>query len=341
MPAFRHLNLSNDPHFAEAVVPLCSQLVAINCRSTCHLVGPAKVSCSFSIGFIVRASWAVTCLQSPFEAEDVWPFEPGHPCPSRSCWTLPKVERESKTADRRRHGMSRIVARVTRAIYVMSAMGALLACGMMRAQNLDLEGGTGIFITPLAYAASSPAHGFGKPIVAYHFLDAGSVVGTFSNISVDEGAFGRLEFGYSRDVHCAGDNPELSPLWDDGFNILQGKVNIIRENAGGHNWILAISIGGVERTQVHNVGGVIANVDRNNGDAYVVASKTIVASWLHGVPIIATGGLRGTNAELWGFRGQRDKVSRTGIRLGGFPTQPGSTLVVLASEVAQQPAHPL
>src|SRR5271163_3520841 len=63
MPAFRHLSLSNDPHFAEPVVPLCSQLVAINCRSFCHLVGPAKVSCSFSIGFIVRALWTVTCLE--------------------------------------------------------------------------------------------------------------------------------------------------------------------------------------------------------------------------------------------------------------------------------------
>jgi hypothetical protein len=50
--------------------------------------------------------------------------------------------------------------------------GALLASCFLNppfAQNIGWEGETGIFVTPLAYTAASPAAGFGLPIVAYHF----------------------------------------------------------------------------------------------------------------------------------------------------------------------------
>ena len=42
----------------------------------------------------------------------------------------------------------------------------------------------------------------------------------------------------------------------DSAKDLKGKV---KENTGKHNWIPAIAIGGVVRTQVHNIGGAIAN----------------------------------------------------------------------------------
>src|SRR5271165_5677639 len=101
-------------------------------------------------------------------------------------------------------------------------MGALFLGGALQAQNLGLEGETGVYVTPLAYVAPSPSNSLGAPAVAFHFLNAGSVIGTFSNISVTEGAFGRLEFGYTRDVHTTADNPFLSPLWHNGFNIVHG-----------------------------------------------------------------------------------------------------------------------
>jgi hypothetical protein len=223
---------------------------------------------------------------------------------------------------------------------LLITLGALLTGGMLHAQNLGLEGETGVFVTPLAYTVASPANNVGRPVVSFHFLDHGSVVGTFSNISVTAGAFGRLEFGYTRDVHTTGGSPTLSPLWHNGFNIVHGKVNIVPENTGKQSWIPAVSAGFLVRTQVHNVGGAIANKDSHNGDVYVVASKTITQ--IKGLPpIIVSGGVRGTNAELWGIAGNAESFQARAFGAAGFQLKgPFKSTLTLASEVAQQPRHP-
>jgi hypothetical protein len=146
--------------------------------------------------------------------------------------------------------------------------------GVSSAQSLNWEGQTGVFVTPLAYTAASPNNNVGKPIVAYHYLDAGDVLGGFHTASVTEGLFGRVEFGYTRTFHQAGDTTGLSPLWDGGFNIVHGKVNVVRENAGKNNWLPAISAGFVARTEDRHVSGVLANRDYNNADFYLVAAKS-------------------------------------------------------------------
>jgi hypothetical protein len=234
------------------------------------------------------------------------------------------------------NGMSKITYRVVFVLFAM--MVDLLVGGTLQAQNLALEGETGVYITPLAYVAPSPANNFGKPAVAFHFLAAGNVIGNFSNISVTEGAFGRLEFGYTRDIHSTAGNPTLSPLWHDGFNILHGKVNIVRENAPKHNWLPAISTGFVVRTQVHNVGGAISNKDTTNGDVYIVATKTITQFKL---PIILSGGVRGTNAELWGLAGNAPSFQALAFGAAGFMLRgPAKSVLIFATEVAQQPRHP-
>ena len=218
---------------------------------------------------------------------------------------------------------------------------SLLLAGGLHAQNLGLEGETGVYVTPLAYVAPSPANSLGEPAVAFHFLNAGSVIGTFSNISVTEGAFGRLEFGYTRDVHTTADNPILSPLWHNGFNIVHGKVNLVPENTGKHKWIPAISAGFLFRSQVHNVGGAISNKDTNNGDVYVVATKTIPIARLRGLPIILSGGVRGTNAELWGLAGNAPDWKARAFGVIGFGLKgPAKSAILLATEFAQQPRHP-
>src|SRR5690242_3425733 len=84
------------------------------------------------------------------------------------------------------------------------------------AQALNWEGQTGIFVTPLAYVVPSDAKGFGKPVVAYHYLDGGSVLGGFNQFSITEGVFHRVEFGYTRDVHQEGDTAGVSGLWSNG-----------------------------------------------------------------------------------------------------------------------------
>jgi hypothetical protein len=207
------------------------------------------------------------------------------------------------------------------------------------AQNLGWEGETGVFVTPLAYTASSPVDGFGLPAVAYHYLGGGPVLGNFNEVSVTAGAMNRLEFGYTRALHMEGSDPTFSSLWHDGFNIIHGKTNLAAENAGKHAWMPAISLGFMLRTQVHNVGGAILDKDTRNGDIYLVATKTVTQS--NRVPLVLSGGYRGTNAELWGMGGNAPgMVGRAFGAVAVVFKGPAHSTVILGSEVAQQPRHP-
>src|SRR5271165_2541548 len=117
---------------------------------------------------------------------------------------------------------------------LLVAFAAALTPLAIHAQNIGWEGETGVFVTPLAYTVGSPAKSFSRPVVGFHFLGAGSVIGDFYETSVTMGALGRTEFGYTRNYHSQGGDPGLSPLWSDGFNIAFGKVNIIPENSHNH-----------------------------------------------------------------------------------------------------------
>ena len=207
-----------------------------------------------------------------------------------------------------------------------------------QAQNIGWEGETGIFVTPLAYTAQSPKTGLGLPLVAYHFLNGGGVLGDFYNISATVGAFSRLEVGYTRALHTEGGDPNFSPLWNNGFNIVHGKLNLVPENAAKMHWIPAISVGFVVRSQVRNVGGAIQNKDTTNGDFYFVASKMITQT---GLPIILSGGVRGTNSELWGMGGNAAEWSARAFGAAGFVVKlPRKASAIFGVELAQQPAHP-
>ena len=148
-----------------------------------------------------------------------------------------------------------------------------------------------------------------------------------------------MEFGYTRALHSSGGDPDFSSLWSNGFNIVHGKVNIVPENAGKTKWVPAISVGFIARSQVRNVGGVIQDKDTTNGDIYLVASKTITQT---GVPIILSGGVRGTNAELWGMGGNATEWSAAGIRYRRICSQASkkAATAIFAAEIAQQPRHP-
>jgi len=170
--------------------------------------------------------------------------------------------------------LNSLVGRVSRTAALLLA--GLLGAGIAAAQSLNWDGQTGVFITPLAYTAASPASGFGLPIVAYHFLNAGSVLGSFETVSVTEGLAGRAEFGYTRDLHQQGDTAGFSPLWGSGFNLVHAKVNFVKENAGRNAWLPAFSAGFVARTQDRNVSGLLATPTR--------ATPTPISTWLQARP---------------------------------------------------------
>jgi len=222
----------------------------------------------------------------------------------------------------------------------LSLAGVLLLTAVSSfAQNSGWEGETGVFITPMAYTAPSPDGGFGLPIVGYHYLDGGKVLGDFHEISITAGALKRMEFGYTRAFHATGSVPSLSPLWHDGYNIFHGKFDLVPENAGKRAWLPAIAVGFILRTQVHDVGAAILDKNVANGDVYLVATKTITQSKL--IPIILSGGLRGTNAELWGMGGNTPNFGERAFGAVGFVCKgPAHTAFILASEFSQQPRHP-
>ena len=213
---------------------------------------------------------------------------------------------------------------------------SLLVAGAVSAQSLNWEGQTGVFITPLAYTAASPNASIGKPIIAYHYLDAGSVLGSFHTASATVGLFGRTEFGYTRTFHQAADTPGLSPLWKGGFNIVHGKANVIKENAAGQKWLPAISAGFVARTQDPNVSGWLAGHNYNNADFYVVATKTVTQT--KKVPLVLNFGHKVTNASVFGLAGNAPAYKGRAFGAAAFVFKgPSKSTLIFGSEFAQQP----
>jgi len=204
------------------------------------------------------------------------------------------------------------------------------------AQSLNWEGQTGIFVTPLAYTAPSTRQGLGLPVVAYHYLNAGEVIGGFHQASITEGAFDRIEFGYTRSIHQAGGTAGLSSLWSGGFNAFHGKLNVLPENTARQKWLPAVSVGFVARSQVRNVGGVIESRETTNADFYAVATKSVTQ--LRRLPLVFNLGYKATNASLLGLAGNapayRGRLfGAAAVVLRG----PARSTVVLASEFLQEP----
>jgi hypothetical protein len=205
------------------------------------------------------------------------------------------------------------------------------------AQSLGYEGPTGIFVTPLASTAASPSNGAGHPVIAYHVLAGGPVIGTWNTVSITEGFAKRIEIGYTREDHAAGNTTGLSPLWTDGLNIFHGKVNLIPENADKTKWVPAISVGGIARTNDSNVYDGTNGQSKTNGDLYLVATK-VVTQIEKKVPILLNAGVRGTNSSLWGLGGNAPDFSARAFGAVAFVfTGPGKSAIILASEAAQQP----
>ncbi len=214
----------------------------------------------------------------------------------------------------------------------------LLGAFDLFAQNMNQEGQTGIFFTTFAYTAPSPKNSIGKPVLAYHYLSAGEVIGDFHTVSFTVGLLDRAEIGYTRNFHKAGSTPGLSPLWKDGFNILHSKVNLVREDPSKHPWLPAISAGFVARLQDSNVSGAFVSPTKkyNNADFYLVATKTVMLKKI--MPVMLTLGTKATNASLMGLSGNAPgyKARLFGSLVVGLKGPARSKLAV-ATEFLQNP----
>ena len=218
---------------------------------------------------------------------------------------------------------------VALAVVVLISVGSDTAF----AQSLNWEGQTGVFVTPLAYSVSTGDARLSLPVVSYHYLSAGPVLGGFHQVSITMGACNRVEFGYTGNLHQDGTTAGLSNLWSGGFNIFHAKVNLLREHRSG---LPAISVGYVARTAIRNVGGVILGQNTFNQDFYVVATKTITS--IRKLPLVFNAGFKATNASLLGLAGNAPGYYGRGFGAAGFAFKgPGRSTILLGSEVLQEP----
>ncbi|MEQ1604180.1 MAG: DUF3034 family protein [Pyrinomonadaceae bacterium] len=224
--------------------------------------------------------------------------------------------------------------RKSKIIYI-SLLVALIAVPAL-SQGLNWEGQTGAFITPFAYTSGSEAGKVGKPQIAFHYLNAGAVVGDSVQASITVGMFKRAEFGYTRTIKMDGDSAALSPLFKGGFNTFHGKLNVVSENLNKSKWVPAISVGFVARTQVKRVGGVIGNKEETSGDLYVVATKTITQ--VKGLPFLLSGGLKATNSSVFGVAGSAPDWTGRAFGAAAIVVKgPAKSTLIFGSEFAQQP----
>jgi hypothetical protein len=216
-------------------------------------------------------------------------------------------------------------------------LASALLPGAARAQNLNWEGPTGIFVTPMAYTAPSPKRNVGKPVVGFHYWAAGEVAGEFQTASVTVGMLGRTEFGYTRGFHQSGSTPGLSGLWGNGLNIVHGKVNLVPENAGKRSWVPAISAGFIARTQDSHVSGLLASPARkyNNNDFYLVGTKTVTQ--VRNLPIVLNFGYKATNGVFLGLAGNAPVYRGRAFGAAAFVLKgPAHSTIILGGEVLQQ-----
>ncbi|MBV8630970.1 MAG: DUF3034 family protein [Silvibacterium sp.] len=240
--------------------------------------------------------------------------------------------------------------------FTLALLQAFIFSIVSHAQNLGYEGPTGIFVTPIASVAPSEGKGFGHPVVAYHFLNGGDVIGNYSTVSVTEGAFKRIEFGYTAELQKQGDDHtnsvNLAPLWTESMHIVHGKANLLAENSFNKKWVPAISVGAIGRFNDNNVGDGTNSAalhealsitngiqTTKNADVYLVGTK-VVTQFIPKVPVLLSGGVRGTNAVLWGLGGNSVDFEARGFGAAAFVlTGPAKSTIILAAEVAQQPHH--
>lgn len=220
-------------------------------------------------------------------------------------------------------------------VLILFAVFLFVPQAAVKAQGLNWEGQTGAFITPFAYTSPSEKDKIGKPQISFHYLNAGSVIGNHYQASITVGAVKRVEFGYTRNFSNPG-NTAVSPLFDNGFNIIHGKVKVVEENAGKTKWVPAISAGFVARTNVKRVGGVINNKSETNGDIYVVATKTVTQ--VKDLPLLFNFGVKYTNASIMGVAGNSPDWKPTVFgAVAAVVKGPAKSTLIFGSEVAQQP----
>jgi len=222
-------------------------------------------------------------------------------------------------------------------VVVTLSLSLLMLVSRANAQSLTMDGESGIFLQPVANVVSSPHGNFGGPTLSFHAVDAGPVAGVYINLGMEAGFGNWLEFGFTRAQHTNGGDPAISPLFNfTGMNIFNLKANFLAANYHGHKYVPDISLGGVLRTNDPYIVQAVKHRNATNGDLYVVATKLVMIGNKFGY--LANAGVRGTNAEKYGYGGNTVDWEARGFGSIAFPI-PIKRLAVIAPafEVDQEP----
>jgi hypothetical protein len=216
-------------------------------------------------------------------------------------------------------------------------MAGFLSAGRLPGQALNMDGQSGIFFQPWADVVPAAAGKFGAPTVAFHIVIAGPVAGDYLNVGIEEGFGNWMEFGFTRNNHTDGGDPAISPLFNfAGMNIFNFKMKVLSPNAHGRKYLPAISVGGVLRINDPFVSQSVAHKNATNGDIYLVGSKLFVFG--KKFAFLLNGGVRGTNAQKYGYGGNTLHWQARAFGGIAFPI-PIKKLVVIAPtfEIDQEP----
>ncbi len=201
--------------------------------------------------------------------------------------------------------------------------------------QLNWEGQTGALLAPFAYTSASSARGFGHPEVAFHYMNAGQVLGNEFQASITIGFLKIGEIGFTRAFNAQG-SAQLSPVFANGFNISHIKFRLVPENLHRTKFIPAIAAGAVVRTQVRRVTEVLERENTTCTDFDLVATKTI--NELHGLPILLNLGLKLTNSSMMGIAANSPNWEFRTFGAAALEVKgPQHSKLVLGMEFAQQP----
>ncbi len=216
-------------------------------------------------------------------------------------------------------------------------LAASVCTGPMNAQALNMDGQSGIFFQPWADVVPSAADKFGRPTVSFHTVTAGPVAGDYLNVGIEEGFGNWLEFGFTRNNHTDGGDPAISPLFNfAGMNIFNFKMKVLSANSHGRKYLPSISVGGVLRTNDPFVSQSVVHKNATNGDVYLVGTKLFVLG--SKFAFLLNGGVRGTNAQKYGYGG--NTLNWQARAFGGiaFPIPIKKLLIVAPTfEIDQEP----
>ena len=169
----------------------------------------------------------------------------------------------------------------------------------------NIEGVGGVALNPLAYPASdsngADTRVFSKPRFGIWYVNLDDVKTDWTSIGIADTLFKRLEVSYSYETIAVSGLPENLHK-----NNLGAKLLLVPENAGGHNFIPAVSIGGFWK----NTSGLPTGFahDDSGSDFYVVATKLITQL---PKPVLISGGVLSTSGQATGVLGYNKKSDTT------------------------------